>query len=56
MKKWTAFLGLLFLCWLIFGADGGAQDENAAEEAALETFVPSEELPADKAISFPADI
>ena len=31
-----------------------AQDEDAAPE--LETFIPTEKLPADSAISFPVDI
>lgn len=47
------------------GQEGGAQppvegpDRSASETAtgeALETFVPTEKLPADSAISFPVDI
>lgn len=40
-------------------ASGGPQAEEAPEEedaAPLETFVPTERLPADSAISFPVDI
>lgn len=33
-----------------------AQTGTDPEEEALETFVPSEKLPADSAISFPVDI
>lgn len=33
-----------------------AQTETATEEEAPETFVPTEKLPADSAISFPVDI
>jgi len=33
-----------------------AQTETESEEEAPETFVPTEKLPADSAISFPVDI
>ena len=33
-----------------------AQSETGSEQEAPETFVPSEKLPADSAISFPVDI
>ena len=33
-----------------------AQTETEAEQEAPETFVPTEKLPADSAISFPVDI
>jgi NhaP-type Na+/H+ or K+/H+ antiporter len=33
-----------------------AQAESESEQEAPETFVPSEKLPADSAISFPVDI
>ncbi len=56
MKKWKAllFLLLLVLALVVVGPSLPAQDEAAQEE--LETFVPSEEIPADSAISFPVDI
>ena len=33
-----------------------AQTSTETEEESLETFIPSEKLPADSAISFPVDI
>ena len=33
-----------------------AQSETGSEEEAPETFIPTEKLPADSAISFPVDI
>lgn len=57
MKKTTLALFLLFLLALVLGPSPAAQDagrEGAADE--LETFVPTEKLPADSAISFPVDI
>jgi hypothetical protein len=58
MKKSKAvlFLGLLVLALLLAGQSVPAQDEEAAVKEELETFVPSEKLPADAAISFPVDI
>jgi hypothetical protein len=41
------------------GADGTSQAEPARESAApqpLEEFVPSEQISADRAVSFPVDI
>lgn len=34
----------------------GAEENSGSESEALETFVPTERLPADSAISFPVDI
>ena len=54
---------MLILASLIGGAAlavavaaGIAADTAASEPASEEDFVPSEELPADSAISFPVDI
>lgn len=58
MKTSTLALVLLLLLALSLGPAAPAQDaagQDAAGEK-LETFVPTEKLPADSAISFPADI
>ena len=34
----------------------GAQETTEGDEGPLEEFIPSEEVPADSAISFPVDI
>ncbi len=49
---------LLVACLLVssHSAPVVAQTETESEEEAPETFVPSEKLPADSAISFPVDI
>ena len=52
-------LGTLLLAALLATGHSGpvvAQTETAAEEEAPATFVPTEKLPADSAISFPIDI
>lgn len=56
MKRLLFFLALLLIAWLVVGSDGRAQSEEPPPGEPLETFVPSEKLPADEAISFPADI
>jgi len=60
MKKLTiAFLFVVLLIALVLASrDTPAQDPSGGEasEKPLETFVPSEKLPADSAISFPVDI
>ena len=51
-----AVLGLALLIALLLAWTVAPQGEDEAREAEIETFVPSEELPADSAISFPVDI
>ena len=51
-------LGLLLIA-LAMSRDSApiaAQAESETEEEPLETFVPTEKLPADSAVSFPVDI
>ncbi len=49
---------LLLLALALLGPATPAQDPAGqdADEQELETFVPSEKLPADSAVSFPVDI
>ena len=47
---------LLLLALALLGPATPAQGPQDAEEQELETFVPSEKLPADSAVSFPVDI
>ncbi len=48
------WIGVVAVSWLGLAA---AQDEPSKEpDTAVKEFVPSEALPADSAISFPADI
>ena len=59
MKKF--FAGALFALLLVLAPAGPGHTPTAQEQAEeepeeLETFVPSEKLPADSAISFPVDI
>jgi hypothetical protein len=62
MRRWPRSIwGLVLLAlvaaaasWL--GAAAAAPEPDAQTGPALEEFVPSEELPADSAISFPVDI
>jgi hypothetical protein len=52
-------LGSLLLAALLASPHSApvvAQSETGPEQEAPETFVPSERLPADSAISFPVDI
>lgn len=69
MKLSTALLlAILLLTLLVLGPSSTAEDPTSAvalsgdgvdgsgDEEALDTFVPSEKLPADSAISFPVDI
>jgi hypothetical protein len=52
-------LGTLLLAALLVSAHSepvAAQTATETEEEAPETFVPTEKLPADSAISFPIDI
>lgn len=58
MKKGKAllFLLLLVLALLLAGPSLPAQDEETAAQKELESFVPSEKVPADSAVSFPVDI
>ena len=55
-------LSVLLLCGALMSSDTRAAQSPGAEEPPeqatepLETFVPSEKLPADSAISFPVDI
>jgi len=52
-------LGSLLLAALLVSAHSEpvvAQTETESEAEAPETFVPTEKLPADSAISFPVDI
>jgi hypothetical protein len=48
-------LAVLGLWWLLSG-DEVAEAQAPTPDPAVEDFVPSEELPADSAISFPVDI
>ena len=58
MKKVKVFLFLLLLALalVLVGPSLPAQDEDSAVQEELETFVPSEKVPADSAVSFPVDI
>ena len=52
-------LGSLLLAALLaspHSAPVAAQTETESEQDAPETFIPTEKLPADSAISFPVDI
>ena len=54
-------LSVLLLCGALMSSDTRAAQSPQPEqpersEEPLETFVPSEKLPADSAISFPVDI
>lgn len=52
-------LGTLLIAALLATGHSGpvvAQTETESAEEAPETFVPTEKLPADSAISFPVDI
>ena len=53
-KLWPLLLALLLALFLAFQATSQGEEDAVQED--LETFVPSEELPADSAISFPVDI
>ena len=53
-RAFVAFL-LALLLLAFFGLSTTAQD-TAEPDDEIETFVPSEKLPADAAISFPVDI
>lgn len=55
--RWT--LAALLLAALLLSPHSQplvAQTETESEEEAPETFIPTEKLPADSAISFPVDI
>lgn len=60
--KWivTAALALGVLAALVWATESASmaqtETEPAAEQEALEVFVPSEKLPAGSAVSFPVDI
>lgn len=60
MKKLTQLFLLLVLLLALWGGAVVAQgpDEPTADAAqdALETFEPTEKVPADNAVSFPVDI
>lgn len=52
-------LGTLLLAALLVSSHSApvvAQTETESEQEAPETFIPTEKLPADSAISFPVDI
>ena len=51
MKKMMFVLALILLSLLLAAATGSEPSEKPAE-----VFVPSEEVPADSAVSFPVDI
>jgi len=54
--KVLLFLLLLVLALVLAGPSLPAQDEETAVQEELESFVPSEKIPADSAVSFPVDI
>ncbi|NIA01694.1 MAG: hypothetical protein GWO83_00945 [Bacteroidia bacterium] len=64
--KWIRFTVLVALlvagALIAFGSPGSAERDQASEapesgeEQPLETFIPTDRLPADSAISFPVDI
>lgn len=54
MKKWTLAFLLLLLVLALLGSTTTAQDTSDPEEP--ETFIPTEKLSADAAVSFPVDI
>lgn len=57
VMRWFLFVMLVVASLLSPHAEKlVAQTGAEAEKEALETFVPSERLPADSAISFPVDI
>ena len=53
---WLAASVLLLALALSMARTAAPPAAAAAQEEELETFVPSEELPADAAVSFPVDI
>ena len=55
MKKWTLALALFLLGLALLGPNTIAQDEPEEPEKP-DVFVPTEQLSADSAISFPVDI
>ena len=52
----ATFLGALLLAATQPGESSGQEPEPTPVEIELETFVPSEKLPADSAVAFPVDI
>ena len=53
---WLATLALAAAAVLALERAAARPVAAAAQEEELETFVPTEELPADSAVSFPVDI